>query len=340
MQDVARESGVSKMTVSRVLAGNNTVDAKMRRRVLRAAQRLDYVPNALAINFGRNRSTFIGIATPFKDLLGTKFFGEVMVGFQSVVAGTGHDFALFDCTSEAIVNPKELAKIYRQKKAGGLFLMAPRLGDRYLKTLAELGVPFIVVGEWVTGKEVPSISCNDRQGIGLALSHLLELGHREIAYIGGESNALGSARLRERAFVELARKARLPMPPHFLETGNYTVESGRAGARRLLSAKRRPTGIIAANDLMAVGVLSVAHEFGLRVPDDLSVTGFDNLLAPESEFSLTTVHQPVAKIAATAARMLLDSMESGELTKGHVDVDVSLVVRDSTGPVPGKKSRA
>ena len=233
MQDVAREAGVSKMTVSRVLAGNPTVDEKMSKRVLAAAKRLDYVPNELAINFGRNRSAFIGVAIPFRELLGTRYFGEVMVGFKSVI--TGHDFALFDCTSQTFTDPKELAKIYRQKKAGGIFLMAPRIGDRYLTTLAELGVPFIVVGEWVNNRKVPSISCDDSQGIRLLLAHLFELGHRRIAYLGGEADKLGSAWRREQAFRTVMHEAGHPVPRNFFETGNYTVESGRAAARRLWS---------------------------------------------------------------------------------------------------------
>ena len=336
MQDVARASGVSTMTVSRVLAGNPSVDARMKRRVLDAARELDYVPNALAINFGRNTSAFIGVATPFRDLLGTKFFGEVMAGLQSVVQGTGQDFALFDCRSEAFKCPKELAKIYRQKKAGGLFLISPRMDDRYLNTLADLGVAFIVVGECVNDRKVPSISCNDRQGIELVLAHLFELGHRRIAYVGGQSCELGSARRREEAFRAWMTAAGLPVPGHFLESGNYTVDSGREAAHRLLAGDvgRAPTAIVVANDLMAVGVMAMARDLGLRVPQDLSVTGFDNLLAPESEVSLTTVHQPVATIAATAARMLLDSMESGVLASGHTDVDVSLVVRGSTATAP------
>lgn len=332
MHDVARESGVSPMTVSRVLAGRQKVRPETRRRVEEAARKLDYVPNALASSFARNRAGFIGVATPFRGLLGTAFFREMMMGFQQAIEGTELDFALFDCASAVFSNPKGLGKIYHQKKAGGLLIIAPRMDDDYLKTLGGMGVAFMVVGEYVSGKNVPSVCCDDRHGIELMLQHLRELGHREIGFIGGPP-LLGSARRREAAFLEGIEEAGLPSPRHFRQAGDYTVTRARAAALRMLGQARRPSAILCANDLSAKGAIIAAGELGLRVPQDLSIAGFDDLLPPgENETALTTIHQSLPDIAAVAVQKLLQAMETGVPIRGHVDVDVSLVVRSSTGP--------
>lgn len=333
MHDVAKESGVSPMTVSRVLAGRRTVDPELRRRVLAAARRLDYVPNALASSFSRNRAGFLGVATAYKELLGTAFFREIMIGFQSAIRGTELDFALFDCTSEAFRNPKGLARIYRQKKAGGLLIMAPRMEDSYLRTLSEMGVAFIISGDQVGDPDIPSVCCNDAQGIELMVAHLFQLGHREIAFIEGPDQ-LGSAKRRSDAFRKCMADAGLSVPKHFVQPGDYTVPRARESAMRLLKCKRRPTAIMCANDLTAKGAVLAARECRLRIPADLSIAGFDDLLSPEeNDMALTTIHQPVREIGYLAARRLLDFMKTGERVRGHVDVDVSLVVRDTTGRV-------
>ena len=130
--------------------------------------------------------------------------------------------------------------------------------------------------------------------------------------------------------------AGIEVPSHFLQPGDYTIISGRESAQFLLTSKRkRPTAIVAANDISAIGVIECARELGLRVPEDLSVTGFDDLSpAHEHGLFLTTIHQPVREIGTVAAKALLKSIQKGESLGGHVDVDVALVVRSSTGPVP------
>lgn len=338
LHDVARECGVSAMTVSRVLGGRDGVGVATRVKVVAAAKLLNYEPSALAINFARSRSGFIGVATHFAGLLGSYYFRDVMAGFQTALHGQRTDFALFDTMSEAFENPRELARLYRQRKADGLLIVAPHKDDRYLETLVDLGVAFVVIGERVKDPSVPSISCDDRQGIQLLGQHLRGLGHREIAYLAGPGN-LGSARRRQKFFIDFMRAQDLAIPALFVLHGGYTMAAGKSSASRLLDAKRRPTAILAANDLAALGVLEAVRERGLRVPEDISVAGFDDLLpATESSAELTTVRQPVAEIGRRGAEILMKAIDGGKLPKGHVDVPVSLVVRSSTGPVSSLRS--
>jgi LacI family transcriptional regulator len=321
------------MTVSRVLGGRYGVGEKTRRRVLATAQRMHYQPNALALNFARNRSGFIGVATHFEGLLGSYYFRNTMVGFQSAVQGRHIDFALFDTISEAFENPEELAKLYRQRKVDGLLIVAPHMDDKYLKTLSRLGVAFVVIGERVNAADVPTISCDDAQGVRLICSHLRKLGHRDIAYLAG-AEYLSSARIRRRTFVEFMRAEGISIPRHFIQPGYYTADSGRDATLRILDSKRLPTAILAANDFAAVGVIEALKERGFRVPEDISVAGFDDLIpAAGLRISLTTVRQPMEEIGRKGAEILLKAIDTGRLPVGHVDVPVTLVARDTTARV-------
>ncbi|MGH8046922.1 MAG: LacI family DNA-binding transcriptional regulator [Chthoniobacterales bacterium] len=333
LHDVARECGVSAMTVSRVLGGRDGVGEQTRRKVLTAARRMHYHPSALAINFARNRSGFIGVATHFEGLLGSYYFRNIMAGFQVALHGKHTDFALFDTISEVFEKPEELAKLYRQRKTDGLLIVAPHQDDKYLKTLSRLGVAFVVVGECVNDKSVPSVSCDDGQGVRLLCRHLRKLGHRDIAYIAG-ADYLGSARRRRKAFVEFMRDEGISIPKHFIQPGFYTADAGRSATLRILEAKRRPTAIVAANDHAAVGVLEALRERGIRVPEEISVAGFDDLLpAAVTNVTLTTVRQPLLEIGRAGAEILLKAIDTGQLAVGHTDVPVTLVTRDSTARV-------
>ena len=206
------------------------------------------------------------------------------------------------------------------------------MNDEYLKTLGEMGVAFIVVGEYLDLPNVPSICCDDPGGIGLAVRHLVDSGHRRIGWVGGPPG-MGSAVRRESAFVDRIKEAGLEIQGQLFQPGDYTVAQGRAAGLRLLVGGRRPTAIVAANDLSAIGVIEAAHELGLRVPADVAVTGFDDLSTSSYEcgVSLTTIHQSISQIGAMGAKRLLDAIETGNLPQGHVDVEVTLVVRESTG---------
>ena len=243
------------------------------------ARRLNYETNALAQNLNRNRSAFIGVATPFEGLLGSNYFSDMFAGFQAVLAGSGWDYALFDTLSDAFNEGTKLARLYRQRKVDGLLVIAPRMRDRFLETLSDLRVPMVVIGESISIGHLESVSCEDQHGMTLSCTHLYALGHREIAFVGGPSN-LASARRREHAYRNFCRRKKLLVRPDFIQPGDYTMRSGRAAGSALLSLKRRPTAIIASNDLVAYGVMESARALGVRIPDQLSLVGFDDLPLP------------------------------------------------------------
>lgn len=330
MEDLARECGISKMTVSRVLRGRSGVSPATRDKVLIAAKRHNYELNALAQNFARRRSGFIGVATPFEGLIGSNYFAEIFKGFQRVLRDTEWDFALFDTLSPSFSDAGKLEKLYRARRVDGLLVVAPHANDAFLDTLAALRIPLVVVGETVASLNVGSVACNDYEGIELLCSHLFSLGHRRIAFVGGPQD-LTSAKRRERAYIEFCRSRNLEVPAGFVHVGDYTMRSGREAGLFLLRAETRPTAIIAANDMMAFGVIESAHELDINVPREVSIAGFDDLpTAVERYPSLTTVHQPVAEMAERSAQLLVDALSSSQLSNSQITFPVSLVTRNST----------
>jgi DNA-binding LacI/PurR family transcriptional regulator len=334
MEDIARECGVSKMTVSRVFGSGVGVSPGTREKVLDAAKRLKFETNALAQNLNRNRSAFIGVATPFEGLLGSNYFAEVFIGFQAALAGSGWDYALFDTLSEEFNDGDKLAKLYRQRKVDGLLIVAPHMDDRFLETLTDLRVPMVVIGESISVPSVCSVSCEDHRGITLSCAHLYALGHRRIAFLRGPSD-LATARRREHAFRDFYRRKKLAVPDGFIQPGDYTMRSGRVAGFALLSLKDRPTAIIAANDMMAYGVMESARQLGIPIPDELSIVGFDDLpTATERYPALTTVQQPVAEMAERGAKILVEALRGKTLPQGHMRLEVNLIERQSSAPPP------
>ena len=330
MDDIARECGISKMTVSRVLAGRGGASSTLREKVLLVAKQLNYENNILASNFARRRSGFIGVATAFKGLLHSHYLAEVFKGFQQIIHDSVWDFALFDILSPSFSDGRKLQKLYRSRKVEGLLVVAPHLDDKFLATLANLQILLVVVGEMVTASDVSCVVCDDVQGILLACEHLYTLGHRCIAFVGGPQD-LATAIRRKNAYVEFCRSRDLQLPPEFIQEGDYTMGSGRVAGVKLLAAKNRPTAIIAANDMMAFGLIESARELKIDVPREVSIVGFDDLpTAAERYPPLTTVHQPVVEMAARAARILVNAFDTGRRAEQQVVLPVHLVERGST----------
>jgi len=332
MNDIARLCGFSKMTVSRALAGRPGVRPEARRIIAAAATKLRYEVSWVAQSLNNNRSGVVGVATPWDGLIGSNFLAEIFRGFSRAMDESALELALFNTESESFNHGSKLAKLYRQRKVDGLLVVAPHSDDAFLKTLRRLHVPLVVVGEGLPDASICWIACDDSKGITFVSQYLFSLGHRKIAFIGGPEN-LNSAARRRKAFVDFVRAKALRLPPAYFQTGDYTIKGGREAARRLLKLSDRPTAIVAANDITAFGAMESARQLGISIPDELSITGFDDLPEASERYpSLTTVHQPVREMGKKSAKLLLTALAENKLPKGHTKMPVSLVVRESTGP--------
>ncbi len=341
MEDIARECGVTKMTVSRVLTGKDKVKSSTRLKILAAASRLNYEINTLAQNFNLNRSGFVGVATPFDGLLGSSYFAEVFQGFDAVLKDTDWNFALFDTRSASFDDGAKLARLYRQRRVDGLLVVAAHTTDQFIGTLEHLRIPMVVVGEQVLTTQVCSISCHDAKGITILCEHLYGMGHRRIAFVEGPPNFLTATR-RKKAYLNFCAKHELRVPAAYCQPGDFTMRSGRSAGHALLTTTPRPTAVIAANDVMAFGVVEAGRALGLEFPGDVSVAGFDDLpTAADRTPSLTTIHQPVYQMGELSARTLVNAMLRSQNPTGQTILDVSLMVRESTRPPrPARRTSA
>ena len=325
MRDVARRAGVSQPLVSLVIAGSPTarVAEATRARILDAARELGYRPNVVAQALVRRRSYSMGVIVP--DLR-NPFFTDVVSGVERVAAEQG--YAVLLCDAAEVTVERHLDAL-RARQIDGVIIDAIGAASVSADLLADLNI--VLIDE--PSAAFPGVA-SDAAGAGrLEAEHPLGLGHRRIGYLGAASDTW-AFRMRERGVVQALRDAGLPIRPEDLRRGAPTPDGGRAAARALLGAADRPTGIVCANDLMALGALKACALAGVRVPGELSVVGCDDietarLVTPE----LTTVHVPARGLGARAARLLLQVLE-GTPARAARPLEVRLAVRGTTASPP------
>lgn len=333
IRDVARVSGVSTATVSNVL--NNTsrpVHPETRKRVMEAVRRLDYHPNVMARSLVGGRVQTIGVVCGViePEVITNPYAAMILRGILTEAARHEYNVTLRTARWR---NARESASAFRDGRADGYIVVAPALDSDMVSGLAELGLPLVVVSSENAPAGVPCVDVDNYAGLRIATEYLINLGHTRIAHMSGDIHQPSVAD-RRAGFLDTMAAAGLSVPPEFLVTSWYIVSRSKEDARRLLTLPDRPTAIATGSDNIACGILEVARELGIAIPEELSVTGFDDipsatLVTPQ----LTTVRQPLVKIGETAAARLL-SIINGEEGIGNYIAPPELVVRDSTAPPP------
>ncbi|MFF5210214.1 LacI family DNA-binding transcriptional regulator [Streptosporangium sp. NPDC000396] len=328
IRNVAERAGVSKSLVSLVLRGSPHVSEHRRQAVLQAARELGYRPNAVARSLVEGRTHLVGALVAD---LHNPFYAEFLDGLQESLHGDGLRLLIGNSQWEPAFED-EAVEAFLELRVDGLVLLgiAPTS-----ETLVEATgyTPTVVVGERdINLGGVDIVVDDDQLGARLAIDHLVELGHHRIAHI--EGSRFSSGRFRCEGYLVAMRRHALA-PYIMVEQGDSTEEGGAQAAHKLLTRDPRPTAIFAANDAVAMGVLSAAAELGLRVPQDLSVVGYDNThLAGTRPISLTTVEQPRRAMGRSAAALLSDRIGDPSKASRLRQVNPQLIVRRSTGPVP------
>lgn len=331
MKDVAERADVSVSTVSYVLNNSGPVAADRRARVLEAVQVLGYLPNESARNLKRRSVATVGLIVP--DLV-NQYFAMIAEGVEQ--AASEKDVLVVFCTPEATGDGESWnSRLLRSQRIDGLiYLSGAETRMEALVELTRVG-PVVLVDERLPGFDLPSVVSQNRRGAREIATHLTSLGHKRLAILSGPPE-LWTAEQRLSGYREAIAAVGLDPDAVPALPGDYRISSGEKLAAEILSgpADQRPTALICANDLMAIGALSHCRSVGLRVPQDVSIVGFDDLpLASLLTPALTTVRQPAREMGVAAANLLL-SIVAGERPAPPAPSPVSLKIRESTGPPP------
>jgi len=334
LKEIAARLDLSVTTVSRALAGYPDVAEKTRQRVVRAAREMGYVPNVAAQRLQQKRANAIGFIIPtFGPRFSDPFFSELIAGIGNEAGRQGYDLLI----STVPPGEREIEMYRRQAyshRVDGVILVRTRHQDPRIAFLVENNFPFVAFGGSDQHLDFPCVDVDGIYGTRLAVEHLIGLGHRRIAYLSGPDNLLFST-LRRQGFAEAMADHGLSVQKQWVLEGDLTESSGHALTQQLLNGATRPTAVIAANDLMAMGVMAAAQAVGLQIGQELSVVGFDDIpLATYANPPLTTVHQPIYRIATMVTAMLIQILSGHPLTERRKWLRPNLIVRQSTGAAP------
>ncbi len=330
--DVAELANVSIATVSRVINRTAYVSPELEARVLKAIEQLSYRPNVLARHLRRNESPSIGILIPDAK---NPFFAEMAKGAQDICFGNGYIAVLCDTDEQPATALGHLELLFQQR-ASGFIVVSPGQITPHLQEILDEGYRIVLVDRGIAALETDSVVSDNYGGGRLAVEHLIELGHRRIAFVVSNLEH-ETIQGRWAGAKDAMEAAGLEIDPDLVYTeGNELPDTGYEGAERILSQRHPPTAIFAFNDMMAFGVLRYAHTRGIAVPEQLSVIGFDDMImASYFTPSLTTIRQPKYELGQEAARILLRRVSGDESPITRLTLPTRLIVRESTVPPKG-----
>ena len=334
LRDVANRARVHPSTVSRALNGSTRelVNPATVRRILKAAEDLGYEPNSLARSLKTNRTMTVGMLIP--DLT-NPVFPPIVRGIEDGLADEGYTLVLANTDGDP-AKERRIVGVMRGRKVDGLLLATALRDYPLLEELVAAGVAVVLVNRTSEQPTVPSVTPDDHAGMGMAVRHLVSLGHRRIAHIGGpQSMTTGLA--RHHSFLSWMRVAGVePDPALTTFAAAFREQAGAAACEELFGRTTDFTAIVAANDLLALGCYDALHARGLIIPDDISVVGHNDIpFADNFGPPLTTVRIPHYEIGVKAAQLMLESLRSPGSPLAAVHLAPSFVLRASTGPPRG-----
>lgn len=328
MRDVAKEAGVALSTVSHFLNGTAPVSPKTQQKIIAAIERLHYRPDLTARNLKRRRTNALGLFVP--DIT-NPFYAELARGVTDVARESGYSVILYATSYESELE-EDFMELVEQHQVDGIVVSYSFLNEGLWRRLEESGIPAVLVDVYPMNDRWPSVVVDNERGIEKALSYLVSLGHTDIGYLSEPLYVLSLVK-RQQAFLRFVRRKGLPLRDEWVlveKAQKNRVEIGFTLGRRLLEAPRLPTAVVASSDLVALGALKAFLSKGVRVPEDMSIVGFDDvLLASYVHPSLTTVRQPKYEMGRTGVEYLLQFLRGRKEYPLLTLIEPILVVRDS-----------
>lgn len=328
IDDVAARAGVSVATVSRALRGLPNVALSTRDRVLAVAEELRYYPDPHASRLASGRTHTIGLAVP---QISQWYFSQVIAGVESALSAAGYDLLVYGAST-----PSDRARLVSdalpmRNRVDGVILVDLFVPPDEAAGWAARGVRLVTIGH--RADPFPAVTVDDRAASAVAVRHLINLGHREIAIIGGQTDDIFRFTVpheRRYGYEDALREGGLPIRVDLHVLGNFSIEGGTEAMNQLLAISRPPTAVFAMSDEMAFGAIAAVRDHGLRVPEDISVVGFDDH-EMAGVMGLTTIKQPAVDHGVRAARLILDAI-GGALGPRVEVMPTKLVVRATTRP--------
>ncbi len=331
ISDVADHAGVSIKTVSRVLNREPRVRESTRLRVEQAMETLRYKPNSPGRMLASSRTYLMGLI--YNDT--SSYINRIQSGVLQTCRDEHYDLLIHPCefTDPALLD--EIRDLLSAPRVDGLILVPPLSDMEDVKALvAELGAATVTLSSDSEAADANTVRTNDRDSLRELVHYLTRLGHREFGYVNCQPEHRAMSK-RFDGFCDGLEDAGVTLNPEWVVRGDNTFASGIECGKQLLLKSQIPTAICCANDHMAAGVMKVAHDSGLRVPADVSITGFDDDPSASHVWpSLTTIRQPLTKMAQHASKLLLDCLRGLEPEMRNRVVDAEMIIRDSTGPAP------
>lgn len=325
-QDVAEMAGVSQATVSRVFAGNTNVSAKKRKKIMEVAARLDYKPNAHARSLSSRKSMMIGIVM---RNIRNPFYSAVLEIFHNRLSALGYHLIFINSENEEI-QESEITQLL-EYNVEGVIITDALLSSSAAQKFKRYGIVVVLFNRYTENSESSAVFCDNYLAAKQIATYLVEMGHQSLAFISGPSDTSTTID-RLRGFKEVLEERKIK--DLMIEPGNYTFESGFKAAQELMTRNKHIDGIFCGNDIIALGVMDAIRVIGLRIPEDVSVIGFDNIRPSEwPSYSLTTWEQPLEEMVDSTVELLLKEMGDKKSTpqvimmKGHLVVRKTVISR-------------
>lgn len=329
LEQIAKLSGVSRSTVSRVINNDPNVSTVTREKVMQVVKRANYMPNAAARGLAAGRTRVLGLVIPMgvSTLFTDPYFPVLIQGVSSACNAREHSVMLW--LAEPEYERRQIRQIMYSGLVDGVIISSMLMSDALVQALLEGDLPFILIGRHPMDERASYVDADNIGGAREAVTHLLRLRHTRVATITGPQNMIAGAD-RLAGYHAALRDRGVRSDPVLIAIGDFTETGGYRAMQQLLP--QRPTAVFAASDMMALGALRAIREAGLRVPEDMAVVGFDDLpAAAHSDPPLTTIRQPIQRTGALAVEILLDLVDQRAGTAHRVVLPTELIVRTSCG---------
>ncbi|WP_071131009.1 LacI family DNA-binding transcriptional regulator [Enterococcus timonensis] len=324
IKDIARLAGVSHTTVSRALNDSPLIKDETKEKIKTLAEELHYVPNFSAKSLVSQRSFRIGLFFSSIDQgTSASFLVEVIKGINARLSNQ------YTLSVNGLDNFVSFTAIRPELYDGIIIMSQSEDDDPFIAFLKEINIPFVVLNRQLNQPDIYNVASNDRQGVQLAIEAVVSRGHKKIAMIGGKVGFFSSSE-RKKGYTSALKNARLSENPAYFVPGDYSIESGRTSAEKLLSLAKPPTAIFCANDEMAIGALKACSAMNKKVPEEVAIVGFDNILfASYTTPALTTVAKPIFEIAQVGTEMLLKLLQHKYIEEPQQLLATRLIFRQS-----------